>query len=143
MLTRLLAVAIAANTLLLTGCQTSPAKFLPPDKRDQKPFDCPTSCYVQVDPSQPQWVAEYIRVNRGGVFNLWLPEGWEYVEPPITFKNDAAASVVKCPAQNARIVVCNVGQDADPNVKYGYTIHVKQRSPGAPPVAYDPFVWPK
>jgi len=50
---------------------------------------------------------------------------------------------VKCPAQNVRIVVCNVGQDADPNVKYGYTIHVKQRSPGAPPVAYDPFVWPK
>jgi len=143
MLIRLLAVAAAATTLLLTGCQTNPSKFLPPDQRDHTPFDCPTNCYVQVDPSQPQWLPEYIRVNRGGVFNLWLPERWEYVEPPITFKTSAAASIVKCPSHAARIVVCNVGQDADPNVMYGYTIHVRERSPGAPSVDYDPFVWPK
>jgi hypothetical protein len=143
MLTRLLAVAVAVATLLLTGCQTNPTKFVPHGKRDRTPFECPTNCYVPVDPSQPQWVAEYIRVNRGGVFHLWLPPGWEFVEPRITFKIEATANVVKCPSYAAGIVACKVENNADPNVTYGFTIHVRDTSPGAPSAVYDPFVWPK
>lgn len=145
MLARFLAVVIAIATTLLTGCQTKPTKFLSPDQRDQTPLQCPTDCYPQVDPSKPQWVSEYIRVNRGGVFHLWLPEGWEYHEPAITFKTPEAASALNCSEQALRIVRCKLTDSAQSNVKYGYTIHVRERIPGAPPsaaVAYDPFIWP-
>lgn len=146
MLTRLLAIAIAATPLLFTGCQMNPAKFLPPDKRDQTPAECPTDCYPQVDPYKTQWVSEYIRVNRNGVFHLWLPEGWEYDEPAITFKTTEAANALNCSEHASRNVRCKLTNSAQSNVKYGYTIHVRERNPGAPPsaaVGYDPFVWPR
>ena len=102
MLTRLLAVAIATATLLLTGCQTMTTQgYLPPDKRDQKPFECPKVPDAPIAMCRliraSRSGCEYIRVNRGGVFRLWLPEGWEYVEPGIAFKPPAAASAIDCP----------------------------------------------
>ena len=140
MFSRLLAVSIAAATLLLTGCQTTTTTmgYQPPDKRDQQPYECaPTDCYVQVDPSRPQWVSEYIRVNRGGVVHLWLPDGWEYGEPGITFKTAAAANALDCSEHALRIVRCKLTNSAQSDAKYGYTINVKGKSP------YDPFFWPR
>ena len=145
MFTRLLAVSIAAATLLLTGCQTTTTQgYLSSDKRDQQPIDCrtdpptpPSLCYVQVDPSRPQWVSEYIRVNRGGVVHLWLPDGWEYVEPGIKFKTAAGVSALDCSEHALRIVRCKLTDSAQSDVKYEYAINVKGKSP------YDPFVWPR
>jgi hypothetical protein len=145
-LTRLLAVAIAIATaaLLLTGCQTLTKEgYLPPNMRDKAVFQCGSDCYVPVDPSKPQWVYEYIGVNRGGIFRLWLTSGWEFVDPRIEFtKPPAGASVIKCPSHGPAILVCNVDKDADPNVQYGYTIYVRDKVTGKS-YSYDPFVWPQ
>lgn len=143
MLTRLLAVTIATAALLLTGCQTLTKEgFLPPEKRDKAVFPCGSDCYGPVDPSKPQWVAEYIRVNRGGVFRLWLTSGWEFVDPRIVFdKPPAGANYIKCPSQGPAILVCKVADDA-PIVQYGYTIYVKDKITGKT-YSYDPFVWPQ
>ena len=82
-------------------------------------------------------MSEYIRVNRGGVVHLWLPDGWEYGEPGITFKTAAAASALDCSEHALRIVRCKLTDSAQSDAKYEYTINVKGKSP------YDPFVWPR
>ena len=136
---RLLAAAMTTALALLAGCQTLTTQgYLVPQKRDNAAFECPaTNCFVLVDPSKSQWVSEYVRANRGGVFHLWLPEGWEFDRTPITFKSEAGARALDCHGQAPRIVPCRLTDQAESDVKYGYTIHVKSKP------AYDPFVWPR
>jgi len=139
MLARPFAVTIAAAALLLGGCQTlTPEGFLPPDKRDSTPRACPNDpeCYVQVDPGKSQWVPEYVRVFKGKKLVLWLDSSWEFEDPPVTLKSGEPA-ILDCREKNRGIVKCKVSDDANPERKYGYTIHVKGRPP------YDPFVWPR
>ena len=134
-----LAVAIASTALLLAGCQTlTPEGFVAPDKRDQTPRACPNDpeCYVQVDPSKPQWVPEYIRVFRSKKLVLWLESGWEFEDSPVTLKS-GEPDVLDCREKNRGVVKCKVSEEASTERKYGYTIHVKRRP------AYDPFVWPR
>ena len=77
MLIRLLVIAIAAASTFLAGCQTTTTEgYLPPDKRSQDRFECPTNpsapCYVQVDPGKPQWLPENIWANRGGIIPRYV-----------------------------------------------------------------------
>jgi len=139
MLARSLAVAMSAVALLLGGCQTLTQEgFVVPEKRDSTPRVCPNDpeCYVQVDPGKSQWVPEYVRVFRGKKLVLWLDSSWQFEDPPVTLKPGEPA-VLDCREKNSGIVKCKVSDDANPERKYGYTIHVKGRPP------YDPFMWPK
>ena len=132
-------VAIAMVTMSLAGCQSlAPQGFLPPDKRDQSVRACPNDpeCYVQVDPGKPQWTPEFIRVSKGKKLVLWLDNAWEYEDTPVTLKAGEAA-ILDCREKSRSVVKCKVSDDANPERKYGYTIHVKRRP------AYDPFVWPR
>jgi len=138
MLIRLLPAAIASAVLLLTGCQTlHMVGYVPPDKRDKTVFSCGSNCYVQVDPGKAQWVPEDIYVNRGGIIQFWLTEGWEFDTSAITLKIPADPAPMVCHGTAKRIRTCDVSPGAAPKVKVGYTIHVKGKEP------YDPFVWPQ
>jgi hypothetical protein len=139
MLARPFAVTIVNAALLLSGCQTLTQEgFLVPEKRDQTPRACPSDpeCYVQVDPGKSQWVPEYIRVDKGKKLVLWLESGWDYEDTPITLKPGQPA-ILDCREKSRSVVKCKVSDEASPERKYGYTIHVKGRPP------YDPFVWPR
>jgi len=142
MLIRLLVIAIAAASTFLAGCQTTTTEgYLPPDKRSQDRFECPTNpsapCYVQVDPGKPQWLPENIWANRGGIIQFWLVEGYEFSRPGLTLKVPAEPPPMVCHGSTPRIRTCDVSPRAQPEVKVGYTIRVN----GKPD--YDPFVWPR
>ena len=136
MLARSLAVAFAAAATLFAGCQTFTTQgFVPPDKRDQTPYQCANvdECYVRIDPSRQEWVPENIKVYKGKKLVLWLNNDAELADPPITFKSIDVP--IDCREKNKLIVKCKVGEGANAE-KYGYTIHLIGRP------EYDPFIWP-
>jgi len=139
MLIRLLAVAIAAASMVLTGCQTVTQQgYTPPDRRDQTPHVCKDEpdCYVLVRPSTEQWVPENIWVYKGRKLVLWINNDAVFKDPPITPKA-GDPPILDCSEKNKLIVKCKVSNDADPTRRYGYTINVEGLS------SYDPFVWPR
>ena len=145
---------------LLIGCETTPpgkSTFLPPEKRNQTPFECDRNqnpCRIEIDPNADTWVRENIRAKPNQPIRFMLPQGFAFSGSGIQFKTPAGQAAYTCGAgferdddmlSSARVVVCHPtlrfpgihdGADAR-EVKYGYSISVRGKEP------YDPFVWPR